>query len=48
MQKNDILKTANGVFRILSVDEKNSLAINCKKELRHNFFPFLFSEWRNS
>ena len=44
MKKNDILKTENGVFRILDINEKNVLAINCQKKIMPTSFPISFFE----
>ena len=44
MKKNDILKTENGVFRILDIDEVNVLAIDCEKKTMPQFFPVSFFE----
>ena len=32
MKKNEIVKTANGVFRILSLENEKVLAIDCEKK----------------
>ena len=44
MQKNDIVKTDQGVFRILSVEENQILAIDCEKKTMPQFFPVSFFE----
>ena len=44
MKKNDIVKTENGVFRILDIDEVNVLAINCQKKTMPQFFLVSFFE----
>ena len=42
MRKNDIVKIEAGVFRILSVDGENILAIDCEKKTMPQFFPLSF------
>ena len=42
MRKNDIVKTDQGVFRILTVDEDQVLAIDCEKKTMPQFFPLSF------
>jgi hypothetical protein len=42
MKKNDIVKTENGVFRILGINEENVLAINCQKKIMPTSFPISF------
>ena len=44
MRKNDIVKTDQGVFRILSVEENQILAIDCEKKTMPQFFPISFFE----
>ena len=44
MRKNDIVKTDQGVFRILTVDEDQVLAIDCEKKNMPQFFPVSFFE----
>ena len=44
MRKNDIVKTDQGVFRILTVDEDQVLAIDCEKKTMPQFFPLSFFE----
>ena len=39
MKKNDIVKTENGIFRILSFEQENILAIDCEKKTMPRFFP---------
>lgn len=39
MQKNDIIKTETGTFRILVVEEEKVLAIDCDKKTMPRFFP---------
>ena len=46
MRKNDIVKTDQGVFRILTVDEDQVLAIDCEKKTMPQFFPVSFFENR--
>ena len=38
MQKNDILKTKDGVFRILKIDGDRVLAIDCQKRTMPKFY----------
>ena len=38
MQKNDILKTKDGVFRILKIDGDRVLAIDCQKQTMPKFY----------
>lgn len=38
MKKNDLIKTDSGIFRILSIDSKKVLAIDCKKKTMPQFF----------
>lgn len=42
MQKNDLIKTDSGIFRILSIDRDKVLAIDCKKKTMPQFFSFDF------
>ena len=42
MQKNDILKTKEGVFRILKVDDERVLAIDCKKKTMPKYYSAEF------
>ena len=42
MRKNDIVKTDQGVFRILAVEENQVLAIDCEKKTMPQFFPLSF------
>ena len=42
MRKNDIVKMDQGVFRILTVDEDQVLAIDCEKKAMPQFFPVSF------
>ena len=44
MKKNDIIKTEEGIFRILSVDEEAVLAIDCEKKMMPQSFPVSFFE----
>lgn len=44
MKKNEIVKTANGVFRILSLENEKALAIDCEKKTMPQFFPLSFFE----
>ena len=44
MKKNDIVKIDQGVFRILTVDEDQVLAIDCEKKTMPQFFPVSFFE----
>ena len=44
MKKNDIVKTENGIFRILSFEQENILAIDCEKKTMPRFFPLSFFE----
>ena len=46
MRKNDIVKMDQGVFRILTVDEDQVLAIDCEKKTMPQFFPVSFFENR--
>ena len=46
MRKNDIVKMDQGVFRILTVDEDQVLAIDCEKKAMPQFFPVSFFENR--
>ena len=39
MKKNDIVKTETGLFRVLSIDGKKVLAIDCEKKNMPHFFP---------
>ncbi len=42
MQKNDILKTKDGVFRILKIDGDRVFAIDCQKRTMPKFYPTEF------
>lgn len=42
MQKNDILKTKDGIFRILKIDGDRVLAIDCQKRTMPKFYSFEF------
>ena len=42
MQKNDILKTEDGVFRILKIDGERVLAIDCQNRTMPKFYPTEF------
>ena len=44
MKKNDIVKTGEGIFRIISVDEEAVLAIDCEKKMMPKFFSTSFFE----
>ena len=44
MKKNDIVKTGEGIFRIISVDEEAVLAIDCEKKMMPKFFSPSFFE----
>ena len=44
MNKNDIVKTEKGIFRILSIEKENVLAIDCEKKTMPRFFPISFFE----
>lgn len=44
MKKNEIVKTSNGVFRILSLENEKVLAIDCEKKTMPQFFPLSFFE----
>ena len=44
MKKNEIAKTANGVFRILSLENEKVLAIDCEKKTMPQSFPVSFFE----
>lgn len=44
MKKNDIVKTENGIFRIISIEKENVLAIDCEKKTMPRFFPISFFE----
>ena len=39
MKKNDLLKTENGIFRILSIDTDRVLAIDCINKTMPKFYP---------
>ena len=38
MKKNDIVKTGAGIFRIISIDENNILAVDCMKKTMPKFY----------
>lgn len=42
MQKNDLLKIENDIFRILKVDNDRVLAIDCKKKTMPKYYPYEF------
>ncbi|MBR4890875.1 MAG: Mu transposase C-terminal domain-containing protein [Clostridia bacterium] len=42
MKKNDLIKTDSGIFRILSINGNNVLAIDCKKKTMPQFFSYDF------
>ena len=42
MQKNDLLKNENGIYRILKIDGDRILAIDCKKRTMPRFYPSEF------
>lgn len=42
MNKNDLIKTDSGIFRILSIDSNKVLAIDCKKKTMPQFFSYDF------
>ena len=42
MQKNDILKTKDGIFRILKIDGDRVIAIDCQKRTMPKFYPTEF------
>ena len=42
MQKNDLLKTENGIYRILKIDGDRVLAIDCQKRTMPRFYPSEF------
>ena len=42
MEKNDIVKTETGLFRVLAIDEVNVLVIDCEKKTMPQFFPLSF------
>ena len=42
MQKNDIIKTETGLFRVLAIDEDQVLAIDCEKKNMPQLFSFSF------
>lgn len=44
MNKNDLIKTESGIFRILSIEKENVLAIDCEKKTMPRFFPISFFE----
>ena len=44
VKKNDIVKTGEGIFRIISVDEEAVLAIDCEKKMMPKFFSPSFFE----
>ena len=39
MKKNDLIKTENGIFRILSIEADRVLAIDCIKKTMPKFYP---------
>ena len=39
MKKNDLIKTENGIFRILSIDTDRVLAIDCINKTMPKFYP---------
>ena len=42
MQKNDLLKNENGIYRILKIDGDRILAIDCQKRTMPRFYPSEF------
>ena len=42
MRKNDVVKTDQGVFRILFIQNEEVLAIDCEKTTMPTFFPISF------
>mgnify|MGYP003296931582 CR=1 FL=1 len=42
MQKNDILKTKDGIYRILKIDGDRVLAIDCQKRTMPKFYSLEF------
>ena len=39
MKKNDLIKTENGIFRILSIEADIVLAIDCIRKTMPKFYP---------
>ena len=39
MKKNDLIKTENGIFRILSIEADRVLAIDCIRKTMPKFYP---------
>ena len=39
MKKNDLIKTEDGIYRILSIEANRVLAIDCIKKTMPKFYP---------